>query len=221
MKKYFLTGLIILLPLALTLAIVAFLFNLLTVPFLGLVTSVFEHYHFFESGLFFLNADHIQTFVAQLLILGIIFLIVLGLGFFARWLFLHTVIKYTEGMVKRIPLVRAIYQTCQEVIETLFKSKTQSFKQVVLVPFPNPETFSLGFVTRETLPTFPNTDQAETVVVFVPTAPNPTSGFIMMFKASEVHYIDMKVKEAFKTIISCGVIYPDFKVVPKNCREET
>ena len=87
--------------------------------------------------------------------------------------------------------------------------------------FSNPETFSLGFVTRETLPTFPNTDQAETVVVFVPTAPNPTSGFIMMFKASEVHYIDMKVKEAFKTIISCGVIYPDFKVVPKNCREET
>lgn len=216
MKKYFITGLVILLPLALTLAIVTFIFNFLTVPFLGIVKAVFDRYHLFEEGFLFLTADQIQTLFAQILILGSLFILVIGLGFIASWFFFHTLLRFAEYIVKRIPLVRTIYKTCQDMINTIFTSDRKSFKQVVLVPFPNHDCYSIGFITREEISGLNGTPQAESVAVFVPTTPNPTSGFLMMYRPSDILYLDMKVEDAFKTIISCGVIYPDFKVISKE-----
>lgn len=216
MKKYFITGLVILLPLALTIAIVAFIFNLLTVPFLGIVKAVFDRYHLFESGFLLLNADQIQNLIAQLLILVSLFFIVIGLGFIARWFFFKTILKFAEYIVKRIPFVNTIYKTCQDVIKTIFTSKTKSFKQVVLVRFPNPNSYSIGLVTQEEIPGLEKTPHTNTVAVFVPTTPNPTSGFLIMFKQADLIYLNMKVEDAFKYIISCGVIAPDFNVVSKE-----
>lgn len=216
MKKYFITGLVILLPLALTIAIVVFIFNFLTGPFLGIVRTVFDHYHLFEGGFFLLNADQIQNLVAKLLILVSLFFIVIGLGFIARWFLFKTFIKFAEYIVKRIPLVSPIYKTCQDVIKTLFTSKTQSFKQVVLVRFPHPNTYSIGLITREEIPSLANTSHSDAIAVFVPTTPNPTSGFLVMFKPSDLIYLNMKVEDAFKYIISCGVISPEFNAISKE-----
>ena len=206
MKKYFVTGLIILLPVALTFAIVGFVFNMLTVPFLGIVKAVFDHYHLWEKGFLFLNAEQIQNFAAKFLILISLFVIVIGLGYIARWFFFNGLIKMAEYVVKRIPLVSSIYKTCQDVIKTILTSDTKSFKQVVLVRFPHPQTYSIGLITREELSCFTNTPHSNTVAVFVPTTPNPTSGFLVMFKPEDIIYLDMKVEDAFKYVISCGVI---------------
>lgn len=216
MKKYFLTGLVILLPLALTLAIVSFIFNFLTGPFLGFVKAVFERTHLFEQGFIFLSADQVQTLFAQVLILVSLVFIVFGLGYFASLFFFNTLLEFTEYQVKRIPLVRAIYKTCKEVIDRLFTSEAQSFKQVVLAPFPNRDVYSIGLITQNNLLGLKETSHADSVAVFVPTAPNPTSGFLMMFKPSDLIYLDMKVEEAFKTILSCGVIAPSFRVISKE-----
>jgi uncharacterized membrane protein len=216
MKKYFITGLVLLLPLALTLAIVVFIFNLLTVPFLGIVRAVFDHYHLLEEGFLLLNDMQIQNLVAKLLILVSLFLIVMLLGFIARWFFFKAFIKVAEYVVKRIPLVSSIYKTCQEVIKTIFTSKTKSFKQVVLVRFPHPNTYSIGLITREEIPSLAPTTHADAVAVFVPTTPNPTSGFLVMFKPEDLIYLNMKVEDAFKYIISCGVISPDFNTISKE-----
>lgn len=216
MKKYFITGLVILLPLALTLAIVVFVFDLLTGPFLGIVKTVFEHYHLFDEGFLFLSASQIQNIVAEVLILVSLFFIVVGLGYVARWFLFKTLMKFAEYVVKRIPLVNAIYKTCQEVIKSIFTSTTKSFKQVVLVRFPHPNTYSIGLVTREEIPSLANSAHADVVAVFVPTTPNPTSGFLIMFKPSDLIYLNMKVEDAFKYIISCGVISPDFNMLPQN-----
>lgn len=216
MKKYFITGLVILLPLALTTAIVMFIFNLLTVPFLGIVTAVFNHYHLLEEGVFLLNSDQIQNLVAQFFILVSLFFIVIGLGFIARWFFFKAFIKFAEYVVKYIPLVSTIYKTCQDVIKTIFTSKTNSFKQVVMVRFPHPQTYSIGFITREEIPSLANTSHSDAVAVFVPTTPNPTSGFMIMFKPDDLIYLDMTVEDAFKYIISCGVISPDFNTISKE-----
>lgn len=216
MKKHFITGLVILLPLALTIAIVGFVFNFLTVPFLGIVKTVFDHYHLFDEGFFLLNANQIQNLVAQFLILISLFFIVIGLGFIARWFLFKTFMKVAEYVVRRIPLVSSIYKTCQDVIKTFFTSKTNSFKQVVLVRFPNPSTYAIGLITREEIPCLANTSQSDAVAVFVPTTPNPTSGFLIMLKPSELIYLNMKVEDAFKYIISCGVISPDFTTTSKQ-----
>lgn len=213
MKKYFITGLVILLPATLTIVIVSFIFNLLTVPFLGLVDAVFDHYHLFEKGFLFLSAHQVQTLIAQLLIFISLFFITVGLGFVTRWFFFHSLLSIAEYIVKKIPLVRSIYKTCQEVIKTLFTSNTNSFKQVVLVKFPHPESYALGFITREKIAGMENSPLSSAVAVFVPTTPNPTSGFLVFYKESEVTRLQMSVEEAFKCIISCGVITPEFQAL--------
>ena len=216
MRKYFITGLVILLPLALTLTIVVFIFNLLTTPFLGMVKAVFEHYDLFAGGFFLLKADQLQNLVAQCLILISLFFIVLGLGFIARWFFFKAFIKFADYVVKHIPLVRSIYQTCQDIIKTIFSSNANSFKQVVLARFPNPHIYSIGFITSENTTHLMGTVDAETVIVFVPTTPNPTSGFMLLFKSSDLIYLDMKVEDAFKYVISCGVVAPPFNAISKE-----
>lgn len=216
LKKHFITGLVILLPLALTIAIVGFVFNLLTGPFLGMVKAIFEHYHLLDHGFLVLNADQVQNLVAKLLILFSLFTIVIGLGFIARWFFFNTFLKITEYIVRKIPLVNSIYKICQDVIKTLFTSDTNSFKQVVLARFPHAETYSIGFITRDEIPGFSSTSYSTSVAVFIPTTPNPTSGFLIMFKREELIYLDMKVEEAFKFIISCGMISPEFRSISKN-----
>lgn len=216
MKKYFITGLVILLPLALTIVIVAFFFNFLTGPFLGIIKTLFENNNLFEQGFLFLSSSQIQNLVAKILILISLFFIVLGLGFLARWFLFKTFIKFAEYLVKRIPLVSTIYRTCQDVIKTLFTSKANSFKQVVLVRFPHPNAYSIGFITRTAIPSLNETSHSDAVAVFVPTAPNPTSGFMVMFKPEDLIYLNMKIEDAFKYIISCGMISPDFAIISKE-----
>lgn len=213
MKRCFITGLVILLPVTLTIAIVLFIFNLLTVPFLGIVKAVFDHYGLFQNGFLFLNAEQVENLVAQLLILVSLFFITIGLGFIARWFFFHAMIRFAEYVTFQIPLVSTIYKTSKDVIKTIFTSETKSFKQVVLVRFPNPETYSIGLITREEIPGLKGTDYKEAVAVFIPTTPNPTSGFMVMYKRQDLIYLDMKVEDAFKYVISCGVIMPNFTVI--------
>lgn len=205
MKKYFITGLVILLPVALTLAIVFFLFNLLTEPFVGIVKAIFSHFSLLQTGFLFFSADQIQKYISQLLILVLLFFFTVGLGLLARWFFFHYFISLWEIILLRIPFISSIYTTCQDVIQTLFTTGSSSFKQVVVVPFPSTNTLAIGLVTKDNIPSIDNT--AETMVaVFVPTTPNPTSGFLMMYKKEDLIYLDMKVEDALKYVISCGMI---------------
>jgi uncharacterized membrane protein len=219
MKKYFITGLVILLPLALTIAIVIFLFNLLTEPFAGILKAIFSHYGFFQNGFLFFTSDQIQQAISQLLILVLLVCVTIGLGILARWFFVHYLIRLSETLFHRIPFINTVYKTCNDVIKTIFATKNKSFKQVVMVRFPNPETYSIGLVTREDLPNVKESSpgqESKLIAVFVPTTPNPTSGFLIMYKPEDVIHLDMKVEDAFKYVISCGVIISPFKAISKE-----
>jgi uncharacterized membrane protein len=211
MKKSFLAGLVLLLPLALTLTILIFLVNFLTKPFVGVVKEFLLYYGLFENGFLFLSPSQIQQFVSQLLIIIVLFFATVLLGILARWVFFHYLFRTGDYIFHRIPIVRSIYKTSKEVIQTIFETRTRSFKQVVLIPFPNHETRSIGFVTRENIRVKNRDDEVSMVAVFVPTTPNPTSGFLMMFKEDDIEFLDTKVEDAFKYIISCGVIQTPFK----------
>lgn len=209
-KAYFITGLIILLPLAFTLAIVIFLVNLLTEPFVGIMKSILGHYNLLDSGFLFLSAGQVQKVFSQIIILVLLFFFTVSLGIIARWFFFHYLMRIWELMLAKIPFISGIYKTCQDIIQTLFASSSNSFKQVVMVPFPSPGTLAIGFITNESIPAL-NASMEPLVAVFVPTTPNPTSGFLMMFKDTDLVYLDMKVEDALKFIISCGIKNPDFK----------
>jgi uncharacterized membrane protein len=215
MKKYFITGLIILLPMALTIAIVLFIFNLLTVPFAGAVKLIFQRYDLLDKGFLFLTPDQLQQGISQLLILIFLFLATVVIGAIARGFFIHYTVSLGEAILHRIPFINSIYKTSKEVIKTMFASKTKSFKQVVMVPFPSANVYTVGLITREDLPS-PDLNYKALIAVFVPTTPNPTSGFLMMYRPDEITYLDMKVEEALKFVISCGVISTPFKIGSKE-----
>lgn len=208
MKKYFITGLAILLPLALTIFIVGFIVNFLTKPFMGLVDGLFPGMRTSDSHLFFLPISQLWHYGTQLAILAMLFGFTLFLGYITRWFFFKSVISLGDFIIHRIPLINNIYRTSQDVIKTLFTSQNQSFQQVVLVPFPEKGVYCLGLVTREAPQIVCQIKEKDFISVFVPTTPNPTSGYLLMFAQEDVTLLDMKVEDAIKFIISCGVIHP-------------
>lgn len=210
MKKYFITGLIIVLPLAVTLAIVSFIFNLLTEPLAGVVVQLFDHFSILETS------HQLQFFVSQLLILIFFVVITVAVGMITRYFFVKSLINFWDYLMHKIPLIRSIYKTSQDVINTLFASNENAFQQVVLVPFPSTGSYSIGFMTQKNITDFTQKNEGAKVAVFIPASPSPTSGFLIMYKEEEVIFLDMTVEDAFKYVISCGVINTPLNVVSPN-----
>lgn len=207
MKKYFITGLVILLPLAVTIALIAFLVNFLTQPFIGLVTPLFKNSHFINST--FLRSENVMIYGSQIIILIGLFLITVLLGMIARWFFFKSLISFSDRILHKIPVVNKVYKTSQEIIKTLFSSDKNSFKQVVMVPFPKEGTYVLGLVSRESPKECSEAAKETLISVLIPTTPNPTTGYLIMYRHSDITYLTMKPEEAIKYIVSCGVITPE------------
>lgn len=216
MKKYFVTGLVVLLPLALTLAIIMFMVNLLTAPFIGVAQGILSYLGLLDQGFLFLSAQEIQLIFSKIIILVVLFFGTVALGALGRWFFFHYMLSLWDYVLHRIPLVSSIYKAIQEVIKTLFESKTKSFKQVVLVPFPGIDNYSVGLVTGDPISGLPHSKGDDVISVFVPTTPNPTSGFMMLFSVKDVVFLDMKVEDALKYILSCGVVMSPLKSIAMN-----
>jgi len=213
LKKYFFTGLAILLPLAITIAIVIFIVNFLTKPFMGIVTKLLSHTPLQNIGFTFLPSEQLIRHGSQLLILIGLFFTTLLLGVIARWFIFRAFFRISDRILHRIPFVNKVYKTTQDIIGTLFSADKNSFKQVVMVPFPYVGVYSLGLVSRESPKTCQEALQEELLSVFVPTTPNPTTGFLMMYKRKEIIFLDMTTEDAIKYIVSCGVILPEKKEV--------
>lgn len=211
MKKFFITGLIILLPAAITIAVLLFLVNFFTEPFLQFVSSYIYAKNLFPKGLLFLSQEHLIHALSQILILLMLFIATVLLGMLGRWLFIHSFFKICDKILHKIPIVNTVYKTSQDIIKTLFASDKNSFKQVVMVPFPRPGVYVIGLIARESPKACCSAIAEELVSVLVPTTPNPTTGFLLMFKKEELVYIDMKPEDAIKYIVSCGVILPEHK----------
>ena len=207
MRKCFFTGLALLLPAALTLILAIVTVNFLTAPFMGMMTAILGKLSIFQRGFLFVSGQQLLRYTSQALIIALLFFATVLVGMLTRWVIVHYFIRLGDRILHRIPLINTIYKTSQEVIQTLFVNHAKAFKQVALVPFPDTATMSIGLITRENIPT---ADGEKMIAAFVPTTPNPTSGFLMLFKKQDVTYLKMSVEEAFKFIISCGVIPSPF-----------
>jgi uncharacterized membrane protein len=202
MKKYFITGLVTLLPLAVTVMLVLFVVNFLTKPFMGIVTHPL-------SALPIESEKLIRT-ISQLLILLALFLFTLTIGMLAHRFFFKALMKLGDRIVSRIPLVNKIYKTTREIFHTLFASDKKSFQQVVMFSFPRKGSYVLGLISREAPKTCSDASMdSDMVTIFVPATPNPMTGFLIIRKKSELIYLDMHSEDALKYIISCGVVPPE------------
>jgi uncharacterized membrane protein len=208
MKKYFLTGLVTLLPLAVTIWVVNFVIRLLTNPFIGIVNSLM---HKIFSGP--LLSETATRMISQLTILIALFLTIFSLGFIARKFFFKQLIRLSDRILRKIPLVNTVYKTSKEIVLALFSSNAESFKQVVLIPFPYKGAYCVGLIARHAPRTCSESQGEEMISVFVPTTPNPTTGFLVICPESELIHLKMTTQDAIKYIVSCGVIAPIEEIV--------
>src|ERR1700722_16561912 len=208
-KKYFITGLVILLPLAVTIAIISWLIDFLTRPFIEIVSSFFVYLNLFSRGFLFLTQEQVIRGISQLLILVLIFFFTIALGMLARRIFITSLLSFSDRILHRIPLVNTVYKTTKDIIKTLFVSDKKTFQQVVMVSFPQPGVYVLGLIAREAPHMCSEKMGHEMVTVFIPTTPNPTSGFLILYKKEDLILVDMKTEDAIKFVVSCGVIIPE------------
>jgi uncharacterized membrane protein len=203
MKKYFLTGLVILLPITITVIVLVFIMDLLTGPFVAIIDRFFNHHPWY------LQYEALIHFALKIFLLFALFVFTVMLGFLARIVVFKSILSIYDYVLHRIPFIKTVYKSAQQLINTLLGSTSQSFKQVVMVKFPTSGSYCLGLISGSPPTICETTTQQKLITVFIPTTPNPTSGFLIMYHENEITYLDMKVDEAFKYIISCGVISPN------------
>jgi uncharacterized membrane protein len=204
MKKYLLAGIATLLPIALTVMIIVWLINLLTTPFIGIVESLLIHYEK-SQGLSLLHHDTLVLFLSRLVILVFLFFFTLLLGFFGR----KITLRFTNLLFARIPFVNTVYRMSKEMTKAFFSQKQKAFKETVLVPFPNENTHALGLSTGEIPPILKEKIQTADLAVFVPTAPHPLSGYILMTSRKDAIPVNLSTEEVFKFLLSCGVSFTE------------
>ena len=208
MKKHFIAGLILLLPLTLTIALIVFVVNFLTKPFMGIVSRVISTTNAASEGFFIFSPQQVIKYGSQFTILVCLFLLILILGMFARWYFFHWLIQLGEKILHRLPVISKIYRTFKDIVTHLFGQGKNTFKQVVMVPFPDQGIYAIGLLSQKAPKLCCDAVGRELHSVFIPTAPNPTTGFIMMYRTEEILFLNIKPEEAIKYIVSCGMVAP-------------
>ena len=144
----------------------------------------------------------------------IIFLIFTVLvGWIAKGLIGRSLISFAESFVQRMPVVRSVYSGVKQIAETVFAQSERSFEKACLIQYPRKGIWAIGFISTEAKGEVAR--EAETddtlISVFVPTTPNPTSGFLLFFPKSDIIELDMSVEDAAKLVISAGLVYPGGK----------
>ena len=193
LRNYFITGIVVLVPIGITLYLTKFFIS---------ISSKLIPYD--------LNPNNYLPFAIPGLeiFLSIIFITIIGglsLSFIGK-----KILQLFNDLLKKIPILRTIYSAIGQMTETLAPKKG-SKKSVVLIEYPRKGSWAVGFATKENEGEISKKTNINLVNVFVPTTPNPTSGFLLMFPKNEIHYLDMTFEEASKFIVSAGTSEPESK----------
>ncbi|MCH2078406.1 MAG: DUF502 domain-containing protein [Rhodobacteraceae bacterium] len=144
----------------------------------------------------------------------IIFLIfTILVGWIAKGFIGRSLLRWAEGLVESIPVVRSIYSGVKQIAETVFSQSDTSFDKACLIEYPRRGIWAIGFISTDAKGEIAKNNQADSplISIFVPTTPNPTSGFLLFFPKDDVIELDMSVEDAAKLVISAGLVYPNGK----------
>lgn len=203
LRRYLVAGLLVWIPIGVTIFVVNILIGLMdnTLVFLP------ERY----------NPETLLGFAIPGLGIIMTLLLLLVTGLFAANLVGRTMVGYWESLLERIPVVRSVYSGAKNFAEIVLSDSSQSFKQVLLIEYPRKGLYTLAFQSGSDLGEVQARTGEDVVCTFVPTTPNPTSGFIVMVPRDEIIVLDMEVDSAIKMIVSLGVVVPTWG--PDQIRE--
>jgi len=191
-KRHFITGLVAILPLALTVGVVWFLIQRIG-GFLG---------NYFTRIPTFTNISRpLSSFLGFVaVIIGVYLIGLVTSGFLGRWF-----VKQMDNMMTKLPFIKVLYNASRRLANTIFLDRS-AFSKVVLIQYPWENTYTLAFLTNEDKWTIRNKEYYN---IFLPTSPNPTSGYYLLYPVSDVLLMDISIQEGFKIIASGGIIIPD------------
>ena len=192
-KNYLLTGILVTAPVVITFWIVISLVRL----FDRIITPIIPLY---------INPNtYLPRDVPGLgLIVLVVFLVIIG--FIAANFFCSYILRKTELVINKIPLIKVFYKAIKQILETILKNNSKAFREAVLMEYPRKGVWVIGFTTGEVKGVIKEKVKIQMVNVFVPTTPNPTSGFLLLVPKSQIKPLNVKVDDAIKTIVSAGII---------------
>ena len=196
-RRYLVAGILVWLPLGVTLLLLRVIVGIMDRTLLWLP----KQYQPEELLGFEIPGLGILLTILLLLVTGLLATNFVGSAFIGGW----------ESLMERIPVVRSIYSAAKKFLEIIFSDSGSAFKKVLLIEYPRKGTYSLAFQTSAELGEVQSRTGEEVVSCFVPTTPNPTSGFIIIVPKKDVTVLDMEVDEALKMIISLGVVIPEWR----------
>ena len=207
LKNDLIAGLLVVIPLATTI----WLSTIVSRFVLAFLTSIPKQFNPFIT----LN-PLLQDLINLALGLTVPLMGILLIGLMARNIVGRWLLEFGEGTLSRIPLAGSVYKTLKQLLETFFRDNSSRFRRVVLVEYPREGLFSVGFVTGEVGPSLQSDLKEPLLSVFIPTSPNPTTGWYTLVPAGSVRELEISVEEAFRTIISAGIVNPDDREAPVN-----
>jgi uncharacterized membrane protein len=193
LRRYLVAGMLVWLPILATLWVITFIVGLMD----SIVTWLPASYQPRALIGFRLPGVGILIALVVLLVTGLIVSNLIG----------RRLLRYWDGVIRRIPLVRSIHGGVKSFAESVF-SQSNSFRKVVMIQYPRAGIWSIGFITSENVAEIHYKTGVPHACVYIPTTPNPTSGFIVMVPAAEVVELEMSVDAAMRMIITCGVVMP-------------
>jgi uncharacterized membrane protein len=197
MRKYLIAGLLVWMPLGITFLVIRAIVGFLDKSLL-LLPDAYQ-----PDTLLGFHLPGLGVVLAVVLVLttGMIMANLLGRRLVNAW----------ESLLARIPLVRSLYAGIKQIMEAVLATDAKSFRRVLLVEYPRRGVWSLAFMTTDQLGEVQQKTETDVIGVFIPTTPNPTSGFVLMVPADEVIELDMSVEQGLKMIISMGTVVPDWQ----------
>jgi len=195
LRNYFLTGLVVTAPIAITIYLAWLFINSIDNIITPLIPERYNPQTYLPFGL--------PGFGVIVVVVTITLLGALTANFLGRYL-----LGVGERIVNRMPIIRSVYGTLKQIFETVVSQSSTSFQEVVLVEYPRAGLWALGFVTTQTRGEIRRVLDQELLSVFLPTTPNPTSGFLLFVPKKDVIVLDMTVEEGVKKVISAGIVSP-------------
>lgn len=203
LRASFLTGLVVVLPISLTAWLIWTVIGWIDAWVLPLVPAAYQPDRLLRD----LFGEGFDWNIRGLgLIVFLVFTVLVG--WIAKGLIGRSVLRLTEGLVDRLPVVRSVYNALKQIAETVFTSQGTTFERACLVQWPRPGVWAVGLVSSRARGEIAERLSDNHIAVFMPTTPNPTTGFLMFLPASEVILLDMTFEEAAKLMISAGLVYP-------------
>jgi uncharacterized membrane protein len=195
MRGYLITGILVTAPISITVYVTYVFLTFIDARVAGILPDAWY------------NALYGRTvFPGVGLIIALAFFIVIG--WFARNFMGRLIIGVSEYVVDRMPVVNKLYSTIKQIFETVMASQSDAFREVVMMEYPRKGVWSIGFVTGKSEGEVQEKTKEETINVFVPTTPNPTSGYLLFVPKKQLVYLDMSVEEGIKLVVSAGIVTP-------------